>query len=336
MSTTPNLDPTMFMAQADTSERIQISDLDAAQLPLIPTETMFHVKVGNTDQRCFLDALLAPHADLTNNPHNVTKVQVGLGNVEDYPASVDYTENSATKYATAKSVNDAFKKNESDLNNYPHFTNYNNPHKTTKAHVGLGLVENYPPSNSYTENNPAKYATAKALFDMHQAFKPNELPRGAIIMWWSGLPIPAGYQICNGQNGTPNLIDRFPVGAGGSYGIGSTGGAATVSHSHAINVHGHALTVNEIPDHKHEFTGDDKLEWGTGGYFHVVQKNVWDITATRGDGRASPKVLTNNLWGSDNRQYSGGAAHAHGASSGSATLDNRPPYIGIYFIMKMV
>ena len=43
---------------------------------------------------------------------------------------------------------------------------------------------------------------------------------------WSGSigSIPAGYVLCNGANGTPDLRDRFIVGSGNSYSVGSTGG----------------------------------------------------------------------------------------------------------------
>jgi len=51
------------------------------------------------------------------------------------------------------------------------------------------------------------------------------IPPGGIIMWSGGIAsIPAGWALCNGQNGTPDLRDRFVVGAGGSYGVGERGG----------------------------------------------------------------------------------------------------------------
>jgi|AGSF01.1.fsa_nt_gi Microcystin-dependent protein len=66
-----------------------------------------------------------------------------------------------------------------------------------------------------------------------------------IIVMWSGqfAQIPTGWALCNGQNGTPDLRDRFIVGAGNSYAVASTGGAATV-----------ALTVEQMPAHSHVFS----------------------------------------------------------------------------------
>ena len=67
------------------------------------------------------------------------------------------------------------------------------------------------------------------------------IPSG-VIMLWSGAAnaIPSGFVICDGGNSTPDLRDRFVVGAGSSYGVDDTGGAASVT-----------LTVNQIPSHSH-------------------------------------------------------------------------------------
>lgn len=56
------------------------------------------------------------------------------------------------------------------------------------------------------------------------------VPSGVILMW-SGTAdnIPKGWLLCDGTNGTPNLRDRFIIGAGGKYSPGATGGAASVT-----------------------------------------------------------------------------------------------------------
>ena len=57
----------------------------------------------------------------------------------------------------------------------------------------------------------------------------SQFPSGGIIMWsGSTASIPSGWHLCDGTSGTPDLQDRFVVGAGLSYGVGNTGGAATV------------------------------------------------------------------------------------------------------------
>ena len=66
---------------------------------------------------------------------------------------------------------------------------------------------------------------------------------------WSGSigAIPAGWLLCNGLNGTPNLQDRFIIGAGSTYAVNALGGTAdaiVVAHSHTLNDAGHAHSYN--------------------------------------------------------------------------------------------
>jgi len=71
------------------------------------------------------------------------------------------------------------------------------------------------------------------------------VPAGVIVMWSGSIAsVPAGWALCNGANGTPDLRDRFVVAAGGGYDVGVTGGAAT--HDHAITVASAAtgITIN--------------------------------------------------------------------------------------------
>lgn len=74
------------------------------------------------------------------------------------------------------------------------------------------------------------------------------VPSGFIGLW-SGAAnaIPAGWLLCNGLNGTPNLVDRFVLGAGTSTpAVGTTGGskdAIVVSHTHAVTDPGHSHGV---------------------------------------------------------------------------------------------
>jgi len=67
------------------------------------------------------------------------------------------------------------------------------------------------------------------------------IPPGTIVMWSGSVAnIPQGWALCDGTNGTPDLRDRFIVGAGGGYAVGATGGEAF-----------HTLTVAEMPAHSH-------------------------------------------------------------------------------------
>lgn len=80
------------------------------------------------------------------------------------------------------------------------------------------------------------------------------VPQGTILPWYGKLSdIPSGFALCNGKNGTPNLLDRFLVGAGSSYSLGATGGEAK-----------HTLTVAEMPSHNHKVIGHSEHSPGTG------------------------------------------------------------------------
>jgi len=51
------------------------------------------------------------------------------------------------------------------------------------------------------------------------------VPKGGIIIWSGSINnIPEGWVLCDGNNGTPNLTDRFVLGAGHNYTVDSTGG----------------------------------------------------------------------------------------------------------------
>jgi len=66
----------------------------------------------------------------------------------------------------------------------------------------------------------------------------NPIPSGGIIMWSGSIgSIPAGYYLCDGNNGTPDLRDRFVVGSGTSYAVGNTGGfTSSVTSSIGTNL----------------------------------------------------------------------------------------------------
>jgi hypothetical protein len=63
------------------------------------------------------------------------------------------------------------------------------------------------------------------------------IPSGGILLWSGSIgSIPAGYVLCNGNNGTPDLRDRFIVGAGSTYAVDATGGSADATlptHTHS-------------------------------------------------------------------------------------------------------
>jgi hypothetical protein len=136
-------------------------------------------------------------------------------------------------------------------------------------------------------------------------------PSGGIIIWsGSAASIPSGWVLCNGSNSTPDLRDKFVVGAGSTYAVGDTGGSANaivVSHTHT------ATSVVTDPGHTHSTnvaiigaTGAGNFTTGGGGGTTSINSNTTGIT-----------VATTN------------------ASTGSsATNANLPPYYALCYIMK--
>jgi microcystin-dependent protein len=117
-------------------------------------------------------------------------------------------------------------------------------------------------------------------------------PSGSIAMWESLVP-PTGWVVCDGANGTPDLRDRFILGAGSTYNPGQTGGSTTTS-----------LVSDNLPGHTHTFTTSQD-----GSHNHVVQTQP---------GGNHTHVIT----------FQSGGLHSHAAPIGSAGLHTHPISMG--------
>lgn len=110
------------------------------------------------------------------------------------------------------------------------------------------------------------------------------------------------FHICNGNNNTVDLRDRFIVGSGGDYPVLSKGGLNSVT-----------LKLNEIPSHNHK-------------YF-LNQLSV--STATYGITTGTQRVVTGV-------SYSIHVLERYTDFSGSSeSHENRPPYVALYYIQRM-
>lgn len=131
------------------------------------------------------------------------------------------------------------------------------------------------------------------------------LPIGSIIMWSGTIStIPTNWNLCDGSNGTPDLRNRFVVGAGqddgeyipgnnavgtGYYSPGSTGGEDK-----------HKLTIAEMPKHHHDYAfpgSPGPVDWDDDWGNATVTKQTSD-------------------------------------TGGDEQHENRPPYFALAFIMK--
>ncbi len=140
----------------------------------------------------------------------------------------------------------------------------------------------------------------------------NGVPIGGIIMWSGSIAnIPEGWALCDGSNGTPDLRDRFIVGAGNSYIIGATGGS--ISHTHGVGTYAvgdHTLTIAEMPAHTHG--------------------SVLVSGSSFGDGVGGPFSVIGNTGSTG-----GGQPHNHPFTGTSGSADSRPPYYALAYIMRL-
>jgi hypothetical protein len=174
------------------------------------------------------------------------------------------------------------------------------------------------------------------------------LPIGFIGMWYGSLgSLPAGWQNCDGTNGSPDMRGFFPRGAGGSLALGATGGAATASgntdaaggHSHTVTVDGHALTTAELPAISPRVLdrgGGSGVADGSGLTACQSLAGIRNV--------AEGSYVTNNSLGTPFIEpLGGGNAHDHSAASnavgnhthGLGSISTIPPYKAVYFIMKV-
>ena len=176
------------------------------------------------------------------------------------------------------------------------------------------------------------------------------VPRGIICMW-SGLEesIPNGWNICDGTNGTPDLRDRFIVGAGNVYQEGEIGGEdSVILKIHHLPSHSHGtgnLTLSQAGNHRHNTV--DPTNQGV-GYYTTEGAKLGRTDVNSGGRRAIcvsdsdnnmyypqtaqylDKLITNNI-GEHSHQI-GGYLQATGNDN---PHENRPPYYALFYIMKL-
>lgn len=273
---------------------IQISALPQAALP-IDLSDIFHLKQGIEDKRCTLEQLLAPHSSLRNNPHGVTKTQIGLDNVINALQLVAANNLSdIVNVAEARANLQIMSSEEVNSLVQQHINDKSNPHNTTKAQVGLSNVQNWTTSNLYNEDAD-KYATARAVNNLYKAVQAS-YPVGTIHLSMNSAN-PSTYLICGG---TWELVSKGRALVGydsETRPAGSVFGASTVT-----------LSVNNMPQHSHS------VSLGGGGHTHnaTVSISAFDY-GTKTTNSFDYGTKTTNTTGNHNHVGSGStsAAGAH-------------------------
>ena len=160
----------------------------------------------------------------------------------------------------------------------------------------FGDIYSAKPVYSYTEIN----GLSDVLDNLQQQIDVIPIIPSGMIMIWSGdsSNVPDGWVLCDGTNGTPDLSDKFVLGAGNTHSVGDTGGSDSVS-----------LTVDEIPSHNHNLSYD--VITGQSGGTTTIANSSWF-------GSYNAVVINST------ENTGGGQAH-----------NNMPPYYTLCYIMKV-
>lgn len=214
--------------KADATHRHKVADIDGLE-----------AIIGNQTTNKANQADLAAHTQNQNNPHNVTKQQVGLGNVTN--------------------VEQASK---SDFQH--HLDNHNNPHGVTKTQVGLGNVINVEQAskqefNAHTTNrkNPHNVTkeqvglanvtnveqASKADFDAHARDTTKHITQQERTSWNSKAD---GRALTDhtGNRNNPHGVTKAQVGLGNVVNVEQASKSEFNSHSQNSTIHVSSVDKN--------------------------------------------------------------------------------------------
>jgi len=145
------------------------------------------------------------------------------------------------------------------------------------------------------------------------------IPAGLIAMWSGSIgSIPSGWYLCDGSNGTPNLTDKFIIGAGSTYAVNGTGGVSSVT-----------LTTSNMPAHTHTATVTDPT------HSHVIATPVTGLTSGGSSGWQGTNTGNSYTTSSSSTNAASTGISVTNASNGSGTsFSILNPYYALAFIQK--
>lgn len=197
----------------------------------------------------------------------------------------------------------------------------NNLNTSGQLLAASGLSGATPIANGGTGATTA--TNARINLDVAQAVY--SVPSGGIIMWSGSIAsIPTGWFLCNGSNSTPDLRNKFIIGAAiDNAGVANTTvtGSNTQSGGSKDSVvvsHTHVFTGNALAAHSHNFTADQQVV-NASGFYGGGPVGITQTNATTAVSAGTP---------------SGTNAVPVGAVAATNNNANLGPYYALAFIMK--
>ena len=188
-------------------------------------------------------------------------------------------------------------------------------------------------------DGPVAITGVSPYFARQDHVHPECYPSGIISMWYGDIgTIPSGWVLCDGTMGTPDLRDRFVIGAGGVHVPHAMGGrvdSIVVDHSHTatslftgttMGTHTHAITD---PSHQHEYyISGDETPFASGSTNGLTNPGV-----TLTDTSSATTGISVNAKSAG--KPAGIIETTISSTGGSATGSNLPPYYALAFIMSV-
>lgn len=169
---------------------------------------------------------------------------------------------------------------------------------------GTGLTSVGTNGNVLTSNGSAWISNAL----------PASFSTGMILLWSGSVAtIPSGWALCNGSNGTPDLRNRFIVGAGSTYAVDATGGSAdaiVVSHTHTA--------TSTDSGHTHTLSPSNR---------QVYNASVGGTAGLANGGETFSQLTIDSGYANITTSIT--------STGSSGTNANLPPYYALAYIMKL-
>jgi microcystin-dependent protein len=343
-------------------------DLDNLFAALDPDDTFKDGTPGGVGEENFRTGSISDHAlgertvDQSKSPSSntglLTNVLSWFGNmIKKITGETNWFDTPATTLKAAKTHIDANAPHSGHINA---INNIQGGNITLKAGTNVEISQNTATKEVTIATSgtiaPSAHASSHAIGGadritpaMIGAASIADIPSGIIVMWSGSISnIPSGWALCNGSNGTPDLRNRFVVGAGSSYSVGNTGGAQSVTLTTAqIPAHNHTASSNSTGAHTHSGTtsmnkvGDQHVT----GSIHTVtgwrdeSANVAEPLASSWGAltHINPDPINTNHSHAFTTSPNGSHSHTitvNNTGSGQSH-ENRPPYYALAYIMKL-